>query len=106
MANLGDRPNHVARLAGSSGHRLSQSRLPRSESDAQSHIAYCRLSREAFVHSDFSEGQSSPEDVACGMFVGLSGVTAALAGEFCLGDAILRCCVATLFADGGRGYNS
>ena len=37
------------------------------------------------------------------MFVGLSGVTAALAGEFCLGDPILRCFVATLFAGGGQG---
>ena len=46
---------------------------------------------------------SRSEDVAYGMFVGLSGVTAALAGEFCLGDPILRCFVATRFAGGGQG---
>jgi hypothetical protein len=39
------------------------------------------------------KGQSSPQDVACGMFVGLSGVTAPLADELRLGDAVLACCV-------------
>ena len=41
------------------------------------------------------KGQSSPQDVACGMFVCLSGVTASLADECRLGDAILACSVST-----------
>ena len=35
------------------------------------------------------KGQSSPEEVACGVFVGLGGVSACLATKFRLGDAIL-----------------
>ena len=47
-------------------------------------------------------GQSSPQDVACGMFVGPSGVTTALADEFRLVNAILACRVsAGLAAIGG-----
>ena len=44
------------------------------------------------------KGQSSPEEVACGVFVGLGGVSACLATKFRLGDAILRCCVPAFLA--------
>ena len=47
-------------------------------------------------------GQSSPQDVACGVFVSVGAVTAPLAGEHRLGDAVLSCGVtADLAAVGG-----
>ena len=47
-------------------------------------------------------GQSGPQDVACGVFVCRCGVTAALAGEFRLCDAVLvRCVPAALTPVGG-----
>ena len=70
-------------------------------------VMYSVTSLTAEAASFFSrrlgvKGQSSPQDVACGMFVGLSGVTAALADEFRLGNAILACRVsAGLAAIGG-----
>ena len=47
-------------------------------------------------------GQSGPQDVACGVFVCRCGVTAALAGEFRLRDAVrARCVPAALTPVGG-----
>ena len=47
-------------------------------------------------------GQSGPQDVACGVFVCRCGVTAALAGEFRLRDAVrARCVPAALAPVGG-----
>ena len=47
-------------------------------------------------------GQSGPQDVACGVFVCRRGVTAALAGEFRLHDAVgARCVPAALTPVGG-----
>ena len=40
-------------------------------------------------------GQSSPEDVACGVLVCLGAMRASLAFEGRLGDAVLRCCMPT-----------
>jgi hypothetical protein len=36
-----------------------------------------------------AKGQPSPQDVACGVFVSMGGVPAALATKFRFGDAIL-----------------
>jgi hypothetical protein len=48
------------------------------------------------------KGQSGPQDVACGVFVCRCGVTAALAGEFRLRDAVrARCVPAALTPVGG-----
>ena len=44
------------------------------------------------------KGQSSPEEVACGVFVSLGAMRASLTFERRLGDAILRRCVTTGFA--------
>ena len=44
------------------------------------------------------KGQSSPQDVACGLFVSVGGVSARLTGERGLGDSVLSCCVTTVFA--------
>ena len=46
-------------------------------------------------------GQSSPQDVACGVFVGVGGVPAAPACEYRLGDAVLFGCVPAGFATVG-----
>ena len=44
------------------------------------------------------KGQPSPEDIACGVFVGLDMVSACPANEDRLCDAIFLGCVSTVFA--------
>ena len=44
------------------------------------------------------KGQSSPQDVACGVFVCRGAMRASLAGEVRLCDAVGRCCVTAVFA--------
>ena len=44
------------------------------------------------------KGQSSPKNIACGMFVGVGGVAAAPATKLRLADAILDRCVPTRLA--------
>jgi copper chaperone CopZ len=44
------------------------------------------------------KGQSSPQEVACGVFVCVRAMRASLAIEFRLGDTVLRCCVSTVLA--------
>jgi hypothetical protein len=44
------------------------------------------------------KGQSSPQDVACSVFVGLGMMPAPLADEFCLADTVPACCVSTVLA--------
>jgi hypothetical protein len=44
------------------------------------------------------KGQSSPEEVACGVLVSLAAMQASLAFEGRLRDAILRCCMPTVLA--------
>jgi hypothetical protein len=46
-------------------------------------------------------GQSSPEDVACRMLVGVDGVLAPPTGEHCLAGAVLLGGVAAGFTAGG-----
>jgi hypothetical protein len=44
------------------------------------------------------KGQSSPQDVACSVFVGLGAMSAQLADELCLADTVPGCCVSTVLA--------
>ena len=46
-------------------------------------------------------GQPGPQDVACGVFVGLGTVPTAVAGEYRLGEAVLFGCVPAGFATVG-----
>ena len=51
-----------------------------------------------FSRSVRVKGQSSPQDVACSVFVSLRSVTTCLTGEHSLVDAVPSCCVTTVLA--------